>query len=452
MNKNDTYALLQYHLEKKNTANLKEFAEVFTPLNVVEAVLDLLPRHVWKDPNLKWFEPAAGVGNFVVSVYFRLMEGLEIDVRKRSDHIIKNMLYMSEINKENTLVCRKIFGRSANIHTGDTLKLDIQKVWGIDKFDIVFGNPPYNDTFFKNGCVRPIYNNFVEAFINNCKYMLFIIPSRWFSGGKGLGVFRKMMLGRKDLRLINYYGKSNALFPRHICIMGGVCVFLKDEGYNGYCNFNNFICDINKYDILVEPKYQTIIDKVLMMTDKSLVDICTGQTYSGLKSNDARLKDKGQHLCHVSENNGCIRYVDAQDLIDRDYSKWKVFTVEANGYWKRFGRTVIGCPGDVCNQSYIVFEVDTLQQALSLYSLLNTKLINFMMGIRKISQHISPDTCKWIPLLPLDRIYTNSWINNYFGLDIVEEGIINDMYTDIVKKMLKDIDALGDYVKAVISS
>lgn len=452
MDKNNTYALLQHHFEKKNTQNLKEFAEVFTPLNVVEDVLDLLPRHVWKDPTLKWFEPAAGVGNFIVPVYFRLMEGLEIDIRRRSDHIVSNMLYMSEINKENTRVCRKIFGKLANIHTGDTLKLDTMEVWGVDRFDIVFGNPPYNDSFFRSGSVRPIYNLFVDAFIDECRYMFFIIPSRWFSGGKGLGVFRKNMLARKDLRLINYYEKSNALFPRHVCIMGGVCVFLKDESYNGYCNFNNYICNINKYDILVEPKYQTIIDKVLMRTEKSLVDICIGQTYSGLKSNDSRLKDVGQHICHVSENNGSIKYVDPKDLIDRDYSKWKVFTVEANGYWKRFGRTIIGCPGDVCNQSYVVFEVDTLEQALSLYSLLNTKLINFMMGIRKISQHISPDTCKWIPLLPLDRVYTDSWVNNYFGIDLFEEELLNYMYADIGKKILKDIDALGDYVRAIISS
>jgi site-specific DNA-methyltransferase (adenine-specific) len=455
MNKEKVYALLHDHVKKNDATDIRQFAEVLTPLSLVEDMLGLLPEWVWRDPTLKWFEPSVGVGHFMVSVYFRLMGSLDMDLSKRSKHIIKNMLYMSEINPKNAKICRRIFGNAANIHVGDTLKLDIMERWGINRFDVILGNPPYNDTFFKKGCVRPIYNIFVDRLIDKCRLMLFIIPSRWFCGGKGLGVFRRNMLARKDLKLINYYEKSNVLFPRHACIMGGVCVFLKDDNHNGYCQFNNYICDINKYDILVEPKYQTIVDKVLIQIETSLSDICVGQTYSGVNSNDSRLRDtpSPDHcLCHVSENNGSFKYIDKSMLQDRDYSKWKVFTVEANGYWKRFGRTIIGCPGDTCNQSYVVFVVDSLRQAVSLYSYLNTKLVNFMLGVRKMSQHISPDTCKWIPLLPLDRIYTDDYVNNYFNLDMCEVGLVNDAQNDIPKKVIKDIDALGEYLSAVISS
>ena len=43
----------------------------------VNEMLDTLPKEVWKNPNLKWLDPSAGMGNFPVAVYMRLMEGLK---------------------------------------------------------------------------------------------------------------------------------------------------------------------------------------------------------------------------------------------------------------------------------------------------------------------------------------------------------------------------------------
>lgn len=428
--------------------NKRQFAEVFTPLNVVENVLDMLPGQTWKNKDLRWFEPAVGIGNFIVPVYFRLMEGLSDaipDVQERSTHIIRNMLYMSEINPKNVNICKKIFGTEANIYTGDTLSLDTQDVWGVEYFDIVFGNPPYHESMKGNGSTSPLYNRFIERLIDRCMVMLMIIPSRWFGAGKGLSSFRKMMLSRKDIKIINHCGNSTAIFPKHNKIMGGVCIIYKDASYNGYCRFNCFMCDLNKYDILVEPVYQTIIDKVLIKMEESLSSICTGQNYTGIRSNDPRLLDKyDDTVCYVSDNIGVFKYVSSKHLHNRDFNRWKVFTVEANGYWNYFGKTFIGTPYDVCNQSYIVFEVGSLEEATSLVSYMNTIMVNFMMGIRKFSQHISPDTCKWIPLLPLDRVFTDSYLYAYFNLDVFEIEFLEVMYRNkILKKMIKDLQFLG---------
>ena len=55
----------------------KEKGEVFTPLSVVKEILDKLPKKLWKDPSLKWLDPATGIGNFPIMIYFRLMDGLK---------------------------------------------------------------------------------------------------------------------------------------------------------------------------------------------------------------------------------------------------------------------------------------------------------------------------------------------------------------------------------------
>ena len=120
--------------------------EVFTPIELIEEMLDKLPKEVWKNPDLTWLDPANGIGNFPMIAYTHLMKGLEDwepDRQKRSEHIIKNMLYMVELNQVNVDVSRKIFGKDANIVCGSFLEDGWQD--GLPKqFDIIMGNPPFN--------------------------------------------------------------------------------------------------------------------------------------------------------------------------------------------------------------------------------------------------------------------------------------------------------------------
>jgi site-specific DNA-methyltransferase (adenine-specific) len=70
---------------------------------LINEMLDKLPKDIWKNKNLKWLDPAAGMGNFSIAIYLRLIETLkeEIkDVNERKKHILENMLYMCELNKK----------------------------------------------------------------------------------------------------------------------------------------------------------------------------------------------------------------------------------------------------------------------------------------------------------------------------------------------------------------
>tara|TARA_R110002095_G_scaffold162550_1_gene140882 strand:- start:167 stop:664 length:498 start_codon:yes stop_codon:yes gene_type:complete len=122
--------------------------EVFTPQSLINEMLDKLPKDVWKNKDYKWLDPANGIGNFPIIAYQKLMNGLQDvikDKRERSEHIIKNMLYMVELDPDNIIISKKIFGEDANIFCGNFLSMDLKKVTGIDKFDIIMGNPPWND-------------------------------------------------------------------------------------------------------------------------------------------------------------------------------------------------------------------------------------------------------------------------------------------------------------------
>ncbi len=169
-----------------------ERGEVFTPMEIVNEMLDTLPEEVWKNPNLKWLDPAAGMGNFPVAVYMRLIEGLKYvkgyeDEEKRRKHILENMLYMVEIDKTNVFMMRKIFcGKiyKLNIFEGSFIEDKVytkEEIYNNNGFDIIVGNPPYNQGGVgKGGGV--FWKYFVDKsfkILNNNGYILMIHPTGW---------------------------------------------------------------------------------------------------------------------------------------------------------------------------------------------------------------------------------------------------------------------------------
>lgn len=422
-NKKELLDLINSMLKPKDVEKRK-FGEVFTPLEWIEKMLDLLPLEVWSNPSLKWYDPANGIGNFMVCVYYRIMDGLQDVIKDEDDrkiHIIKNMLFMSELNSKNAFVCKTIFGEKCNLYEGDSLSFDFQKVWNISTDElIIVGNPPYNKELTRSGG-SPFYNEFIERFIDNCKYLLFIVPSRWFSGGKGLDKFRNMMLARKDIQNIIHNPNSKDIFGSGVDIEGGINYFLKNKTYNGLCNFNNSMLDLSQFDIVIDNKYQTIIQK--MNEVNSITSIYQGRCF-GIETNDKHLtNDKTLVKCYVSKQKGFEKYID-QKYISKDYNFWKVVTAEANGKSKRFGNIFVASPTEIHSGSYISFKVGSEDEAKSLKSYMLCKLPNFLLGLRKASQHINEGTCKWIPLPPLDRIWTDEDVYNYFKISKKEIDMI----------------------------
>lgn len=190
---------------KPKQVEKKKFGEVFTPMTLINDMLDKLPEEVWTNEKYKWFDPAAGMGNFPICVYLRLMKSLKEKIPnddKRKKHILENMLYMSELNKKNYYTIEQIFNidnkYKLNLHNGDTLKLNTKKVFGIDKFDIIMGNPPYNASGTK-ATGNTIWQQFVEIslnMLNKLGYIVFIHPNGWrkpnTEKGKFYGFFDKM--------------------------------------------------------------------------------------------------------------------------------------------------------------------------------------------------------------------------------------------------------------------
>jgi hypothetical protein len=175
--------------EKVSKLESKLFGEVFTPRQLIDEMLDTLPEEVWKDPNRKWLDPAVGIGNFPAAIMDRLMVGLEEafpNDDNRRKHILEEMLYMCDISTKNLFLLYMLFDKNnefkLNVYRGSFLEEGFDKhmkdVWGLDGFDVILGNPPYNEN--GTGTGNSIWHLFVEKTnILSLQYICFIHPSSW---------------------------------------------------------------------------------------------------------------------------------------------------------------------------------------------------------------------------------------------------------------------------------
>ena len=419
----------------------KKFGEVFTPMSFIindmlgdlEAYyIEKYNRNIFEDETLKWGDTTTGMGNFPIAIYYKLMDGLKQKIpneKDRKKHILEKMLFMAEYNKKNCFIVKEIFNMNnefkLNLYEGDSLQLDIQKEFGIAKFDIVIGNPPYNEELKSTGA-KALYNKFVEYYIDKCDLLSFVMPSRWFSGGKGLDSFRKNMLERTDIVYIKHFDDACEIFGNTVSIEGGVNYFLKDNHHNSDCKFNGSITKLNKYDVFVDGKFHALIDKLANF--ESITTLYKSQDYHKIQTNDKRFKTDNtldNIKCYVSQQKGFNKYIEKKE-IKTDISKYKIITPDGNGGNKCFGNTFIGSPNEVHCKTYISFEIDTENEAKSLLSYMKCRLPNFMLSLRKNSQHTSASTCKWIPLPPLNKEWTDDEVYKHFKLSEDEIKLIND--------------------------
>lgn len=445
---------------KPKLSEKKEFGEVFTPMdfinnNMLKDIenywMEKYDEDIYTNKNITWYDPAAGMGNYPIAIYYKLMKGLEEIIpneKERKKHILEKQLYMGELNKKNCFVINQIFNikneYKLNLYHGSTLEINLNKVFKVNNFDIIIGNPPYNETLTSVGA-KPLYNKFIEYYIDKCKLLSYIVPIRWFAGGKGLDKFREMMINRTDILYIKHFDDATKIFGNLVDIKGGVNYFLIDKEYNGLCDYNGSKVKFNNFDIILDSKYYDIVNKLLEY--EKITNIYLGR-YFGIESNDKRLNNDNTLIkCYVSQQKGFTKYIDKKE-IKKEYNFFKVITARAaHEHNSGFGNIFIGLENEIHTGSYISLKVSTKIEAISLLSYMKCKLPNFMLSLRKSSQDISESTCKWIPLPPLNKEWNDEDIYKYFKLSENEIKLVKETkvvgYKDLIEninepKIIKD--------------
>lgn len=319
--------------------------EVFTPPEIVNAMLDMLPQELFKNPDTTFLDPACKTGVFLREIAKRLIKGLERqfpDLQERIDHIFHKQLYGIAITELTSLLSRrgvycskypnsefsvskfedaegnirfkrinhtwkdgrcifcgasqKEYDRGAELETHAYEFIhttNAEKIFNM-KFDVIIGNPPYQlNTGGTKSQAIPLYHKFVEqAQKLSPRYLTMIIPARWYAGGMGLDSFRASMLNDNRIRYLVDYTNSKDCFSG-VSLGGGVCYFLWDRDNPGTCkvtnihnrNTNVMERTLNEFPVFVRHNEAIeIIRKVSSLRENSLSEIISSLNPFGLDS------------------------------------------------------------------------------------------------------------------------------------------------------------------------
>lgn len=308
--------------------------EVFTPPEVANAMLDMLPQELFSDPNATFLDPATKSGVFLREIAKRLIVGLEPvipDLQERLDHIFHKQLFgiaiteLTSLLSRRSLYCSKypnsiysvsafddiqgniryknldhrfingkcVYCKASESEYGNVRRKSLEKhayefIHNTNpqeiinmKFDVIIGNPPYHlSDGGAQASAKPIYNYFVEqAKKLNPKYLTMIIPARWYAGGKGLDDFRNNMLNDIHICELHDFPNTEDCFPG-VNIRGGVCYFLRNRDYDNTSKLVNVVThDKDKMDSMKRSlKYDDLdiflrYGKSLSILDK-ILNIC----------------------------------------------------------------------------------------------------------------------------------------------------------------------------------
>ena len=381
--------------------NLKEiYGEINTPFYFIEEMYDTIPQQLFNNPELKWLDAGAGSGNFTIVLYYRLMKGLKHvieDFKLRSKHIIKNMIFMAEINENNVNTLQKMFGKDANIYYGDFLQLSLQE--DFVKPDVIVGNPPFN----VNGLAKVPTNSqrskkndgqtswihFVRQSISILApkgYLNIIIPSIWMKPDKEkiydlLTSYKihkiKCLSNSETNKLFSYGAQTPTCYFTMEKIKSDSKLSIYDQCQRDFIKIHlskNMPIALNGW---------TILQKILPFCNKygRLSEIVKKTNMPPIKSNLSEIENSKQnsfmniHSCHLKNNipELIVKYSD----IELSFAGVPKIVMAH----KMYGFPYIDQDGKygISNRDNYVITNKTYEEMCKLQEGLNNKLIFFIM-------------------------------------------------------------------------
>lgn len=441
---------------KVGEVDVKKYGEVMTPLNFVDEILDALPKEVWSNPFLKWLDPANGTGPFPIMVIYRLMQGLEEwepDEEKRYKHILENMIYVAELQPKNMFLymCATdpFDAYKMNIYTGSFLEREkfeyhMKSVWGIERFDIVMGNPPYNKSMSGDGTNSgSLYNEFVSQAMQMADRLIFVIPLKW--SNNSYKEFRKEILDFGAEKLITIK-EGDSIFSTtgvgEICILSmlrGAKSLLISEIDNRFRHISDFVIDIEENEKILEDgfifvkQHLDIVRKVYSKSNEFLNESYRNpqliKTNLLPKTNKIKQMNGIDYIVRKARGEDVRLNLDIQDdsILEKLKSdKHRVCFEKIYGGYRnnRFSNIDILSPGMITAEGIAFFDLDSRAEAENMKAYLNTSFSIFLRRIKQYDRSFTSMIFSYIPKMDMTQEWTDAKLIKEFGLDEAEEALI----------------------------
>ena len=490
--------------------------------------------NIWADKTVKFLDPCTKTGVFLREITSRLTKGLEQEIpnlEKRVNHILTKQVFGIAITHLTSLLARRsvycskhaqgehsiakdfasddgniwfermehtwggekckhcgasksTFDREAGLETHayafihtDNIKTRLSEIFGGNmQFDVIIGNPPYqlNDGAGGGGTSAvPIYQLFVQrAKELSPRYLSMIIPSRWFTGGKGLDEFRDSMLDDNRLRCIDDYLGASDVFPG-VGLKGGVCYFLWDRDNRGTCRVTTrykdwtestatrkllekgtdvFIRFNEGLTILKKVMANESEDRSLALSEQKRFDLLvSARKPFGLASTfkGKTIKARGDLVVFQRGGKGYVaraQITNGKNLID----SWKLFvgfaapgTGNKDTYpHKIISTPYVGVPGSISTETYLAIGPFACEQAAdNALSYLSCRLTRFLIQLHKASQNTTRKVYTFVPIQDWTKKWTDELLYEKYGITATEAAFI--------EKIVRPMDLVNDAEDAI---
>lgn len=321
--------------------------------------------------------------------------------------------------------------------------IDIELVWkeekdmsekkpGKFKFDVVIGNPPYQEEV-KGTSDKPIYNLFMDEAYKIAERVSFITPARFlFNAGKTPKIWNQKMLEDEHLKVEFFEQDSSKVFG-NTNIIGGVAVTYRDSDMNfgAIGTFTAF------------PELNEILKKVVKTNSESFSNIVFGQNIyqytdkfhedypnaEGLLSNghkydvtsnafdrldfiflDKKPDDNNSYIqvLGLQNNRRVYKWVRSEYISNHiSLPKYKAFVGTSNGASgtlsdvaaRMISTPLLGTPFVGTTQTFLtVGSFETEAEANAALKYVRSKFARALLGVLKVTQHNTSEKWRYVPL------------------------------------------------------
>jgi superfamily II DNA or RNA helicase len=415
--------------------------QIYTPKRVVKLMIDKLEEEnadLFTDKDKTFADLYVKSGLYLTEIVKRLYTGLEAlipDKDERIKHILEHQVYGFAPSEIIFNIARNfVFGSFPDIDDSHLKCMDLTETakngGSLDmKFDVVVGNPPYQDEQIgTNTQAGAIYNLFYElAEKASPKYCL-ISPARFLANqGTTPKDWNTKMLNDEHINIEYFNMKSDEVFP-NTDIKGGVVVLYRDEKKvfgtidtfitfeelrRIYRKVRSISTDNISHEISGSDSYRFTdelfkeIPELVGRTDNAHAKAVATSVFERYPEAffDAKPHD-GENYVQIF---GLINRERRFKYIKRKYikehgnlDKWKVFVPKANGsgaLGEVLSTPVIGQPVIGHSQTFIsIGKFNSEFEATALLKYVKTKFARTMLGILKVTQDNNPPTWSKVPL------------------------------------------------------
>ena len=439
---------------------------VFTPREIVTKMLNILEDEnpgIFSNPNLTFCDLHIKSGLYLAEIAKRLNKGLEKVIRDkdaRIKHIFEKQLYGFTPSKViESIATNYVYGdfnvSKENIKERDLVK-EFKEGKKLDmKFDVIIGNPPYQEDVGA-GSEYPIYQYFMEEAYKTSNKVCLITPARFlFNAGGTPKKWNNKMLNDEHLKVELYEQNSANIFPE-TDIKGGIAITYRDSNkvfgkIGTFTHFEELNSILNKVKKISSTYFDSIHHSFNSIRASNRLNF---------KKLEANIFEKLPELFSDVKRNSDIKVFGLlnkkrvykytiDDIVEDNgnLNAYKVLVPKANGtgaIGEVLSTPLIGEPLIGYTRTFISFGAfDNRKEAENCLKYVKTKFARTMLGILKITQN--NETSRVWSYVPLQNFTNNSdidWAKSIADIDkqLYKKYGLSDKEISFIEEKVKEMN------------